>query len=658
VSEKLVILGSNPKSLHALNDTRLTPKSHTHITQNLQYYLAALVSLLTFIVYSFSLQNSFVVSWDDGTYIINNPFISSFNKNFFKWAFFDFYASNWHPLTWISHALDYAAWGWNPLGHHLSNNLLHAANTSAVVVLVTKLMEARRETTAKKAASAFLENRTILITGGLTGLLFGLHPIHVESVAWISERKDLLCGLFFLLSILAYTKYVRHIDNESVHKKLKLHFINKHYLLTLGFFVFALLSKPMAVSLPCVLLLLDWYPFSRNQSFKSLRAMFFEKIPFFTLSLISSILTILAQRAGDAMGMMEFVPFSERALVAVKSLVAYLWKIILPVNLIPFYPYPLNVSLFSLKYLSVSVLVLGITVACVIAVKKEKLFLSVWVYYVITLIPVLGIVQVGGQSMADRYTYLPSIGPFLIIALVVAWLWKKVYTIKKWGMYFELVSLAAAIFLFIPVIYLTVNQISIWENSITLWDYVIKKGPVEVPRAYYNRGYAYRDLGQPYKAIEDFDKAIALNPVNYEAFNLRGLAFMDIGQFNKSIEDFNRSIAINPRYFEGYFNRGIAFSKLGFYDKAIESVTASLEITPNSVAAYIERGINYVLIRNHDRALKDFNHAIYFNQNNALAYYNRAYLYLVIGSKNLAMSDYKKACDLGYSEGCKKLREF
>ncbi|MGD0283667.1 MAG: hypothetical protein ABSB95_15050, partial [Dissulfurispiraceae bacterium] len=361
-----------------------------------KYFVAGLVSLLTFSVYLSCIHNEFV-AWDDDHYIYENLHLHPLNAAFFRWAFSAFYAANWHPLTWVSHALDYAVWGLNPLGHHLTNNILHAVNTFIVVVLVVKLLETWHASRQQNPARHPSQD---LIIAAVTGLLFGLHPLHVESVAWVSERKDLLCAMFFLLSVLAYT--------------------NKHYLLVVFLFALALLSKPMAVSLPAVLLILDWHPFNRISSVKSFLSAFLEKLPLIALSIVSSVLTVLAQKAEGAMQPFEVTPLSSRVLVAAESLLSYLWKMVWPVNLIPYYSYPGNVSLFSAEYFLSVIIVFGITAACLIMVKKQKLWLAAWGYYVITLLPVLGIVQVGGQAMADRYTYLPSLGPFILIGLIGA----------------------------------------------------------------------------------------------------------------------------------------------------------------------------------------------------------------------------------------------
>ena len=206
-----------------------------------EYLLAAVVSLITFLAYLSSLRNEFV-NWDDNSNVYENPYIRSLDMPFFKWAFFDFSAPGsdyWRPLSYLSHALDYSIWALNPMGHHLSNIIFHALNTAVVVMVTIRLLSLYRNKTMLQTASPWLTERGILITAAVTGFLFGLHPVHVESVAWVSERKDLLCALFFLLGILSYTKYVSVIEHKSV--QLPLRFLNRHYLFALGFFILALL---------------------------------------------------------------------------------------------------------------------------------------------------------------------------------------------------------------------------------------------------------------------------------------------------------------------------------------------------------------------------------------------------------------------------------
>ncbi len=660
-------------------------------TQNATYYLAAAVGLITFVVYLRALQNAFV-DWDDSTYILDNLDIRSFDLAFLKSAFFGFSAGNWHPLTWVSHAVDYAIWGLNPFGHHLTSIILHSINTFLVVLLAVRLLEIWNASGVKqKSTSTGYATQAILVTAGVTGLLFGLHPLHVESVAWVSERKDVLCALFFLLSILRYLDYGRSIMSKTSPKGSFSWPGNIQYLLTLVFFILAVLSKPMAITLPVVLLLLDWYPLQRIASFKTFRTVCVEKFPFFAVSMISAVLTVLAQRAGKAIVPTEFIPLSARFFVAAHSLLAYLWKMVMPLYLSPFYPHPKNLSLLSLKYSAAIVLVIGITVACIVRAKKKQLWLTVWSYYVVTLLPVLGLVQVGGQAMADRYAYLPSIGPFLVMGILAGWAWGKVTMIEKWRFSFRLLGAAVALCVFFALAYLTFTQIGIWKNSIDLWSYVLKEEPERVPLAYNQRGMAFYDMGQLdaankdferaialnpsyfdaynnfgmtlYKmgkfddAIGEFDRAIALNPSYREAYNNRGMVFRDKGQLDRAIEDFKMAIDLYPSYYKAYNNMGTVYGKAGLYDQALESFTKSIAISPNFADAYYNRGLTYVFTGQSGRALEDFNKVIKLNKTFGIAYLNRGRLYLKAGRKDLAVPDLQEACDLGYKAGCDALQE-
>jgi len=585
-----------------------------------KYYLSGIVSILTFAVYLPSLQNNFL-QWDDILYVLDNQHITSMNADFFRWAFFDFYASNWHPLTWISHALDYFIWGLNPMGHHLTNVILHSINTFLVILLTTKLIEVSKETAAKGGLSVFQDDLGALIAGGITGLLFGLHPLHVESVAWVAERKDLLCAFFFLLSIIIYTKYAMVVENKRTQNNYVLRFLNRRYLVTIGIFILALLSKPMAVSLPLVLLILDFYPFRRIQSLGTFKPAFVEKLPFILLSLISSLLTIFAQKG--AIESADILPLSTRVLVAMNALIAYIWKMILPFNLSPIYPYPQNVFLLSIRYLLPTALVIAVTTIFIIIAKKKQLWLSVWGYYVVTLFPVIGIVQVGSQSMADRYTYLPSLGPFLVIGLGAAWVAGKLNRLEGWGFIVKSAYAALGILAFAFISYSTVKQIGIWKNCIIFWNHVIEKEPTRIPVAYNNRGACLSEIGQFDKAIEDFDKAIAINSSYSLAYNNRGKIFLQRGMVDWAIKDFDKAIALNPSFSIAYNNRAMAFSKMGQLDKA----------------------------------MVDYDKAIALNPSFQIAYYNRGLVHFRGHNKELTISDFQKACALGSEVGCKALQD-
>ncbi len=630
--------------------------------RNIDLYAALSVSVITFLVYLFSLQHDFV-NWDDNLYVYENTHIRSFDLTFLRWAFFDFYASNWHPLTWISHALDYAVWGLNPLGHHLTNNILHALNTFVVVLLAVGLIEFGNRTRGVPPQSGSHDSpftihdlRFSLVAATITGLLFGLHPLHVESVAWISERKDLLCALFFLSSISCYLNHVRTREGgpPSGVRPISVYF-TKWYAISLGFFVLALLSKPMAVSLPAVLLLLDWYPFKRVSSMKTFLNALTEKLPYVGFSLVSSVLTVMAQKAGGAISSMEFIPLQLRVLTAAKSLTAYLRKMIVPSDLSAYYPYTKDASLSSPEYLLAILIVAGLTAFSLFVARKQRLWLSIWGYYTLTLVPVLGLVQVGDQAMADRYTYLPSLGPFLAAGLAIAWVWQKLEAAKGPGFLLKSLCAGAVLCMTASLAYGTVRQIGVWKDSSTLWSYVIERGPAQSRVPYINLAAYYKKMRQFDKAIEVYDKLIALGPSAIAYYN-RGVVFTEIGQRDKAIEDFNMAIAVNPSFSDTYYAMGRTFHKMGRLDKAIESYDRYISLNPGAFLAYNNRGLIYYELGQYDKALQDFDRSIEINDEFAWAYGNRGNLYISKGNKDLAISDYSRACQLGEPKGCDLLK--
>ena len=364
----------------------------------------------------------------------------------------------------------------------------------------------------------------------------------------------------------------------------------------------------MAVSLPAVLLILDWYPFGRITSLKTFRASFIEKIPFIALSIASSIVTMLAQKAGGAVVAIEAIPLQTRLLVAAKSLIAYLWKMIWPSNLIPFYPYPEDASLLSIEYLSALALAGAITAVCIVMARKKEILLSVWVYYVVTLIPVLGLVQVGGQSMADRYTYLPSLGPFIIAGLITSGLYEKLTASREGGALVKtgLALAASALLLFMS--YTAVRQIGTWKDGITLWNYAIEKEPMKVPRAYNNLGMALMDKGRIDEAVENFKIALRLDPANANAnaFNNLGVAYKSKGLYDKAIEQFQAALRIKPDDPETHNNLGVVYRYTGLIDKAIEEHRIALSLKPAYAEAHFNLGIIYLDKGDKDKAREEF----------------------------------------------------
>jgi len=663
-------------------------------TKNFKYYLAGFIAFITFAVYLASLQNGFIAEWDDGEYVLYNPYIRSFNLAFLRWAFFDFHSSNWHPLTWISHAIDYAVWGVNPLGHHLTSVVIHAVNTFLVAVLVIRLQEIATGTRPRGQEALVLDEPRKLITAGVAALLFGLHPVHVESVAWIAERKDLLCALFFLLSIIWYGKYVTATGAESTDNAVRSRFYRREYLLSFGFFVLALMSKPMAVSLPVVLLILDWYPFRRLRSVKTALTLLVEKLPFIMFSLISSALTILAQRAWGALVEIQTLPLSSRLLIAAQALLMYLWKMAVPRDLVPYYPYPKDISLISVDFLLSIALVVGLTVFCIIIAKRHKLGLAAWSYYVVTLLPVLGIMQVGSQSMADRYTYLPSLAPFLIVAAGASWGYEKAIILSRSKSMVMALFLTAGVVALAGLSLLSIRQMHIWENGLSLWSYVIEKEPDKASLAYTNLGSAYQKMGQLDRAMENYDKAITLDPNDYLAYTNRGVILDKMGESDRALESYGKAVISNPGDYKAYFNRGLLYDKMGriaeaiedfemalrlnmmdpgtvawahnnlgilygkagMYDRSIAEFNIAIAIDPNNPITFNNRGFAYAYNGQDRKAIEDFTKAIILDQNYASAYFQRGDAYLRTGNKELAIADFQKGCDLGDMYACSALQ--
>jgi tetratricopeptide (TPR) repeat protein len=401
------------------------------------------------------------------------------------------------------------------------------------------------------------------------------------------------------------------------------------------------MSKPMAVSLPVVLLILDWYPFGRIRSVKTFRDTFMEKLPFIALSAGSSVLTMFAQQS--AMKGMEYLPLTTRLLVAVNSLIAYLWKMVLPLNLVPLYPYPTEVSVLAPAYLFSILLVAGITVACVIMAKRKRLlFLSAWGYYVVTLLPVLGIVQVGGQAMADRYSYLPSLAPFLLTGLFAGWILGRITALHTGVPILKFLSFTATVLVFVSLAYLTFRQIGVWKNSLDFWNYVISKEN-GIYIAYNNRGFVLRERGEFDKALSDYSMAIDLNPSNHDVYNSRGIVYEKMGQFDRALEDFDRALALSSSYYDAYNSRGLIYEKMGRLDSAIEEYKKGISLNPDYYEALNNLGVAYAKTEKIELAIATLTRAIEADPNKSQAYSNIALVYSIANQPARALENYIKA---------------
>jgi len=558
----------------------------------------ALAAFVTFLVYLPALGNKFV-NWDDQLYVYLNQNIRHFDFDFLKWAFrTDALGTFWNPLTLISFAVDYLILGLNPFQYHLTNIVFHTLNTLLVFFLAVNLYRAARP----QAGAARALDPGAVTAGLVTALLFGVHPLHVESVAWISERKDVLYTFFFLLSVLSYLKYARPQGARKVF----------YYALSLIFFMLSVMSKPMAVTLPLILLILDWHPLGRFaggvNGHSLIKTAVFEKVPFFAVSLLSGLLTITSMYGHGhvATGLSLLV----RILVSIRGYIFYIYKMFLPFNLAPLYPYPEVVFVFGYTTLiSVAAFIL-IAVFCVLTFRRWRSFPAAWMAFLIMLLPVIGIIKNGYQSAADRYTYMPLLGFFLLAGFGAAKL------IEGTKGYVRLIAVVPAIIFFIALSSLTIRQEAVWKDPVTLWTRQIDLYPDQAEAVYYYRAHGYTKKGDFANAAKDY--TVYIN--------------------SKVFDPTNASV---------YLGRGIAYMELKDFDAALKDIDKAIELTPDSGRAVLARGVLHARAGRYQQAVEDLQNGLKLQPENAFAIYNLGACYERLGRRKEAAAYFKKARDMG-----------
>lgn len=510
--------------------------------------LCAIISLLVVVAYSKILNNNFI-GYDDDKYVTENIHVQQgISKDSVLWAFSSFHASNWHPVTWLSHMLDVELYGMNAGGHHFSSLLLHLINSLLLFFVLKNMTGAPLRSCA-------------------VALLFAIHPLHVESVAWVAERKDVLSTFFWLLTTWSYIRFVRTKKRDA-------------YLLAILFFLLALMAKPMAVTLPFALLLLDYWPlqrFCKNDSEIHARTtqLLYEKIPFFFLSIASSSITFFAQKHGDAVAGLAEYPLQMRIANALLSYITYLQKTLLPQNLGILYPYPNAISAW--QAVGAAFVLAGITL---LAVRhRERLpWLAVgWLWYLGTLVPVIGLVQVGVQALADRYTYIPLIGIFIIVS------WGSDALIRNWN--YKNIALGAAALVIFPALAISARiQISYWRDSVTLFEHTL-----DVTEGNYiihnNLGFEFALQEQYEKALMHYQEALRIYPNFEQAAVNYGSVLFSSGRKEESFAYYEDVLKSRPRFANVHYNFGILLLKAGHHDEAAFHFQAALHLKPNYAAA-------------------------------------------------------------------------
>ena len=545
--------------------------------------------------------NNGITNWDDNILLIENKNIHNLSIHNLINIFSSFSLNHYHPLVLLSFALEYHFFKQNYAIYHITNLILHLLNTILVFVFI------------------FLICDDVFISF-IAALLFGIHPLHVESVAWITERKDVLYSLFFLTSMITYLLF----------KKGR---IKKYYYLSLIFFILSLLSKAMAVTLPIILFLLD-YSLHLKLSPKNL----IEKIPIFILSIIFGIIAIIAQYPNNGMDNKSF-NFFQNVLIANFDIFFYLTKIIVPVNLSCFYPYPEKIGNLLPPIFLISPILTLILIIILYKTKNSsrKMFFG-GLFFLITILPVIQFIPVGQAMAADRFTYIPIIGFFYLLAEFVNQLYLKSFSNKKLTSLFYL----TLIFIFGFLSFLTYERCKIWKNSFTLWSDVIRKYP-DVPIGYISLGSAYYDSGKYNKAIDNYTTAINKDPKNPKTYVNRANAYSALNLFDKAIYDYGTALKLNSKYPKAYNDRGNVFLKIGDYEKALSDFTQALIYDPDYIRAFINRGNFYLSIKDYNNAIFDYSEALKLEDDNPEFYCNRALAYSAQGQYDKALSDYEQA---------------
>ena len=615
--------------------------------------VCVLLALVTLLIYLPVRHYSFV-NLDDGKYVTENPMVQAgLTWAGVKYAFTSWYGDFWHPLTCLSHMLDCQLFGLNAGGHHLVSVLFHATNAVLLLLLLLRL------------TGAFWQSAFI-------AALFAWHPLHVESVAWVAERKDVLSTFFGLLTLMAYVRYAQGVNSDmrqvtrtsSIQSRVTCH-ASRYYWLTLLFFALRLMSKPMLVTLPFVMLLLDYWPLRRvtgdgwqvtgdkksvgklstlnctPNAFGAQLSTILEKWPFFALAAASCVVTFVAQKRGEAVVSLGGYPLSSRIANAAVAYVKYLFNSVYPVNLAVIYPLPI----YSLPKENPWVQVAGAIIVLAMiswviwrARRQRPYLLTGWLWYLGMLVPVVGLVQVGSQAMADRFTYLPLIGVFIGVVFGLGDLAKKLRLEP-------MVMASVAGVVLAGCLFATARQLRFWRDSETLFEHtlaVTKDNPI----AQSNLGTALSEAGQPQEAAEHFGEALRLNPGYAPAHYNLGVALTQTGHLQEAMEHFREALRLNPDYARAHYNLGVALTQTGHLQEAMEHFREALRLNPDYAPAHYNLGHALLQTGQPQEAIEHFQEALRLKLDDAPAHNNLGVALVQTGHPQEAIKHYQEALRL------------
>lgn len=577
---------------------------------------AALVAVTLFVY--LQVGNHQFLSFDDHQYVTQNPHIASgsITGENIVWAFTSVEAYNWHPLTWLSHLADARLYGLNPRGHHLSNVVLHAASSLLLLLFLSRC-------TGSVWRSSFV------------AALFALHPLHVESVAWVAERKDVLSAFFWFLTLVFYCEYA------ATRKRAP-------YLLALVSFALGLMAKPMLATLPAVMLLLDYWPLQRwpwrhlqgekgerpsRGFFGTGRSLVAEKLPFLACSLCSVIITIYAQHKGGSVIALSALPFPLRAENALVAYVKYLGKTLWPNDLAVYYPFPAAIPLPQVVG-SLFVLLL-VSAAAVFAGRRHPFFAVGWCWFLFTLLPVIGLMQVGRQSMADRYMYLPATGLFIAAA------WGVPELTKGWRHGKALLAVLAGVAVLASAA-LTWNQLGYWRDGVTLYRHTLRV-TADNYLINYNLGVDLAERGEMDEAIWNLREALRIRPDFTEAHNNLGFALAGKGELDEAMLEYQAALRTNPNDAKAHANLGKVFLQKGRPDAAIGEYRAAVLANPADFDARNNLGVALAEKGDLDAAILEYRAALRMLPDNADAHGNLGVALTRKGELAAAILEYQAA---------------
>lgn len=591
-------------------DAEYNPRRRLPPGPNTLVLLAIGLIIISAVAFVQVLGNDFI-TYDDNVYVTENQAVQDgLTWNLVVWAFTTFHAANWHPLTWLSHAVDCQIFGLNPLGHHLTNLLLHLAN-----VLLLFLILNRMTGSIWRSASV--------------AALFGVHPLRVESVAWVAERKDVLSTFFWMLTTIAYVRYTERPGT-------------RRYLAVAFLFALGLLSKPMLVTLPFTLLLLDYWPLGRLSDVNRVAALWQlikEKIPLFVMALLSSVVTYIAQRHGGAVTEFEVAPLSTRIANALVSYVRYLGEMIWPADLAVLYPHPAE-SLPMWQPILAGLFLLIISFLLLRVVRRPFAMVG-WLWYLGTLIPTIGIIQVGAQSHADRYTYVPLIGVFMIIAWGVPDLVLAIRP-RSAGERRVLSLAVLAVGVVLALCVRTWFQVKVWKDDITLYSHTLR-----VTQGNYlihnNLGVALTKLGKPDQAIEHFKAALEIAPDHADTHMNYGKALVELGDLKGAESQYQIAIRLAPDQPKAYNNIGTILEREGRVEEAVRYYRKALGMNPRLVEVRLNLARALLALGKAREAHKEFARAAKMAPRDPFVHLQLASAYSDAGRIDDAVREYETA---------------